>query len=399
MMLFSNTYSEHETRFGNLSTPAPKAWQWSAGAAAALALHLGVAYPFLPKPQPVVIEELPEEGPEIGVNLAPPIQPPEVIPPEPVEPEPPEEIPVIQERANDSPPPAPPAEPREIPDLPDIRPQAVPELWTGRSGSGGPAMSLEDYLNLREWLAGARQAILERIRYPDRAARDQITGTARVLIVADNTGEIVEWRFISETGHQVLDSAISRTIRSVRRLPPFPENTRFPTLSYTVDIRFELVLPDGTILNEGPAEAPRATTAQQAQQQIDQTDLMPIGVMAQCAAMGPAVAQQREQILSRRSQLGEQLAEYERRAERYIRDRERLPRRVERLVEEYNAGVAELDGMITQFNIQAEQYSAQCGGAQVSYQNFAQVCGPYMQTGNAFCEAFGSFWTRLGGGE
>ena len=233
--------------------PAPRGLHWAAGLVLAAAVHALAAAPFLPEPAPPAPPVEPAAV-EMGVALAPLVQPPEIEAPPPPPPEPVEETPVIRERAADSPPPAPPETPREIPDLPDIRPQAIPELWQGAPGGGG-GLSLSEFMNLREWLAQARAELMQHVEYPQRAAADRITGSARILVVARSNGEIIRWRFVDRSRHEVLNRAVTRAVDRVRRLPPFPPGTTQEVLTYTTEFRFELVMPDGSILAQSETEA------------------------------------------------------------------------------------------------------------------------------------------------
>jgi len=382
-------------------TPAPGTTHWAIAGTAAIALHAVAALPFLPEPVNDPAPVIEEEGPEIGVNLAPFIQPPEPEqpPPEP-EPEPEPEPQVIQERAEDSPPPAPPAEPREVPDLPEIQPQIVPDLWTGRPGSGSEGqLSLEEYLFLRDWLTAARAQVLERISYPYEAARLQITGSAEVIITVNREGEIVSWRFMRQAGNGYLDNEVSRTINGIRRLPRFPEGTTRSVLSYTLTIRFELVMPDGTILTEdtAPADAPAAPSQAPAGPAREPQNMLDVGALAQCASLGEQVNRERERVLSQRDALQAIRTEYEEQSARYRRQQD-LPRRVENLLEDYNENVGAFNGQLAAFNARTERYTAMCGGKSVTFEDYARVCGPYLEAGNAYCETFAGLWTRLGEG-
>ena len=219
--------------FGDTSTPAPTFRLWAIGGAAAVIAHAAGAIPFLPPPLPPMAADM-DEGPALGVRLAPMITPPEPIPPEPV---PEVEEQVIEERASDSPPPAPPAKPRELPDLPDISPRAVPDLWRG-SGTGDGGLTLEEYLALKDWLDAVRTEILQSLTYPPEARRAGLSGRAQVIVLANREGRIVQWSFRTQTGHPILDREIKRSIDRIRRLPKFPPDTQYDELSFSVPIRF-----------------------------------------------------------------------------------------------------------------------------------------------------------------
>ncbi len=375
---------------GNATSPAPSLKHWIIGGGLAVAAHVIGALPFLPAP--VELDDAPvvEQGTEIGVNLAPLVRPPEQTTPPP-EPEPEPEVPTIQERASDSPPPAPPAKPREIPDLPDIQPRAVPELWLGNGGAGDAGqLSLEEYLFLQDWLQAARAEVLDRLVYPPEAMNAFITGTARVVVVADRDGRVVSWRFLQSTGSNLLDRAIERSIRGIRRLPRFPEGTRYDTLSYVVMIRFELVRPDGTIMAATDVQQAAAQRAAQLPQEF-----VSAAHIAQCAGTAAQLTTERAAIEAELAAIEAMRSQYEEQAERYIRRRQPAPRSLERLLEDYNARVAGYDALVTRFQQRASGYKSLCSGGSTSYEEYATACEPYVATGNEYCAAFGNFWARL----
>lgn len=364
--------------------------QWVMAGAFALLVHGLVALPFLPKPEVIEPEEFVELPEEIGVRLAPIVQPPEdIIPPEP---EPEKETPVIEERAYNSPPPKPPAKPRKIPDLPDIQPQAVPELWLGKGSSNEGQMSLEEYLFLQEWLAAARSAVLKRLRYPEDARLNFLTGNAKVIVVADRDGRIVEWRFLNRTGERILDGEIARAIRSIRRLPAFPEGTRYDTLSYLVIIRFELVRPDGSIMSAQAAAVEREQQTTSAEEPIE---TLSAGQMAQCASSAAQLVSEREIIDTMRVEIEANGADYQEKAERYHRQRREPPRSLERQLKEYNDSVAAYDQRVAAFQQRAGAYQSLCKGGSTTFDIYAQACGAYVGTDNPYCAAFGVYWQRL----
>lgn len=379
------------TILGNIGAPSPRLWHWLGGGAAAIALHALAALPFLPEVDrtATVAPEGQGEEASLEVRLAPIVRPPEQDIPEEVE-TPPEEV-VIEERAADSPPPEPPAQPRLIPDLPQIQPRAIPELWAG-SGSGDQLL-LEEYLFLKSWLAAARAAVLSEIRYPEDARRRSTTGTAQVTITANRDGTIVSWRFNEATGSPRLDREIERTIGSIRRLPEFPEGTRYETLSYVVTVRFELVQADGTILSAN-------TPAPQAARDTDDAgpDAPPalsVGDLSRCAAAARGLETERASITTERERIEGLITDFNRRAERFQRERRDLPRRLERLRGDINEAVARFDTRVAAFDERAGGYGALCGGGRTSYEAYEQACRPYLAAGNAYCEAFGQFWDRL----
>ncbi|MEO1013926.1 MAG: TonB family protein [Pseudomonadota bacterium] len=373
------------------SSPEPSGRFWLLGVGAALAAHMAAAVPFLPPIDDAPVDVGLAEAPvtEIGVRLAPLVQPPEAEAPPPPEPE--QEIPVIEERASDSPPPAPPEKPRETPDLPDIRPQAVPEIWLGGGGGGG--LSLDEYLLLQEWLAEARLAVLEKLSYPEEARRQGASGVAMVVITATREGRIADWYFESQTGFPVLDREIRDSIRQVRRLPRFPEGTAYEELAFKLPIRFELVTSPADARRGGGAPAP-APSAQQ-QPQAPAAPTLTVAQLSGCAASAATLTAARDEIDAKRVELDALREDYERRAERYERERRQLPLSVRNLLNRYNRELDDYNASIADFQSRARAFQSVCGGGSTSFENYVQACRPYAATGNAYCEAYSDLWARL----
>ena len=371
--------------FGDTSNQAPSVRLWAVGSAAAVVLHVAGAIPFLPEPLPPIVEPV-DEGPGLGVRLAPMITPPEPAPPEPV---PEVEEQVIEERASDSPPPAPPAKPRELPDLPDIQPRAVPDLWRSGAGAGG-GLTLEEYLALKDWLDEVRTEILQSLSYPAEARRMGLSGSAQVIVLANREGRIVDWSFRTQTGHPLLDREISRSINRIRRLPKFPPDMQYDELSFSVPIRFELVLQSGA---PAPQSAPRTGSAQAAAppQEVG----LPLQQLRYCARTAVDLTARRQEISVLRQELETLLAEYERNMERYTRQRREPPLRVRNQRRDYERGVQEYDALVATFQTEAGAFSNVCGGGSATWENYAIACGPYVGGGNSYCEAYGDLWMRL----
>ena len=204
-----------DSPLGDVSKPKITTQQWTMGALFALFVHVIAAIPFLPAPIEIITAPL-DDGPGIGVQLAPMIKPPEPVQDQIIE----EETPALEERAEASPPPAPPAKPRETPDLPNIRARPVPELWLG-SGTGSGQLTLEEYMALKDWLDNVRSEVLSALSYPIEARRAGISGSAQVVIVASRQGRIVKWYFRRQTGEPILDREIQASIDDIRKLPKF----------------------------------------------------------------------------------------------------------------------------------------------------------------------------------
>jgi len=379
---------ERATLLGDIGSPAPATGHWVAAAVAAALVHAIAALPFLPEPEAPAPVEIEAEGPGIGVRLAPLVQPPEEeVPPEP-EPEP--ETPAIEERAEDSPPPAPPRKPREAPDLPDIRPRAVPDLWRG-SGEGGN-LSIEEYLYLKDWLDACREEILSGLSYPEAARRAGESGAAQVEIVARRDGSITGWKFRTRTGSPTLDREITRTIDRIRRLPRFPEGVQHEELSFIVPIRFELVFDPRDL----GADAPAGSTEQGAPPAPPTEDTsLSAAQLSFCARAAADLSAERDAIEARRAEIEALGRDYEEQAERYHRERREPPLRVRNMLRRYEAELETYDGDVASYRDRAAAFSSQCGSGAALWEPYAQACRPYVRSGNRYCEAFGPLWARL----
>ena len=374
--------------FGDVSKQAPSARLWALGTGLAFVIHGVAALPFLPEPVAPVAVDL-DQGPALGVRLAPLVTPPEAPPPEPV---PEVEEQVIEERAFDSPPPAPPARPRELPDLPDISPRAVPDLWRG-DGSGG-GITLEEYLALKDWLNAVRSEILNNLSYPMEAQRQGLTGSAQVIVLASRDGRIVQWSFRQQTGHAMLDREIKRSINRIRRLPSFPEGTQYEELSFSVPIRFALVYGG----NEAPPP-PRSRTGGAAGSGPAQPDnTLQVSQLRYCAGAAATLDANRAAVEARKVELEAMATEYESSIDRYERRRREPPRRVLRMRQDYERGIEEFNASVATYQREAQAFSSVCGGGSATYENYAAACGPYVATGNIYCEAYGDLWLRLRAG-
>ena len=376
--------------FGEITNSAPSQKLWTIGAAVALSVHIIGALPFLPEPEVTTLDPgFEDDG--IGVRLAPLVAPPEAAPPPPEEAPPPEETPVIEERADDSPPPAPPPEPRELPDIPDIKPQAVPDMWLG---SGGGAISLEDYLTLGQWHNEVRRIILQSLAYPPDARNRGISGRAVVVITVNRNGSVAEWEFRTRTGQPILDREIRQTLNKIRRLPPIPPDTKYERIAFSVPIRFELVYQDTRFGPPPPTSGDGAAPG--APQQPTQA-VLPLAQLRFCAQTADGLTTKREEIRVLREELESIRTEYERQLERYERQRRDVPLRVRRMRATYDEKVKTYQALVSQFETQATAFQSACGQGTTTWDIFVQACSPYASRGNAYCEAYGDLWNRLSG--
>ncbi len=227
---------------GDTRSGAPSRLQWLLAGTAAFALHAAGAVPFLEDPEPPIIGVGPGDQGGIAIDLGPPPPPappaPEPEPEPDPEPEPEPEEEIIEEKSPEAPPPEPPEEPRPEPAPPPPPPE--PPARDIQAGGGGD-LTLEEYLSLADWVREARQAIVIRLTYPKEARRQKLTGSAVVTVTVTRRGGIDGWVLTQSTGSDLLDRAIGRALRAVRRLPAIPRSIPHDRLRFVVPIRFEIV--------------------------------------------------------------------------------------------------------------------------------------------------------------
>ncbi len=380
--------------FGDTAPPAPTRKHWALGIAAAAAVHLAVGWSLLPPPpEPISADDV--EG--ITVNLAPPpiVDPPPVDePPEP-EPEPEPEEEVIQERAENAPPPAPPPAPRPPREIPEVQPQPIPEMWVSGQSSG---LTVSEYATLATWLRAARMAIAAELRYPAEARKERIEGRAEVAITVDRRGRVISWEFKRRTNLEILDREVERTMRRTRRLPTLPRTVRHEQLSFTTPLIFEIVYddraPTGAVVERGSERAARrAAGAERPAGEV--TDGLSVAAIGQCAQASDSLTRNRGELLAAQEELKLLRADYERLAERAARRNEGDTPRLRNLRRQYETAVDAHNARLDGFNADAAAFSTSCQGGRASWGSYRSVCALYRQSGNAYCEAFGVYWTRL----
>jgi protein TonB len=92
----------------------------------------------------------------------------------------------------------------------------------------------------KEYLAGLRQAIAKKRRYPTSARRTGKTGVATVEFVLDRNGRISGSSLGRSSGSSVLDQAAVDTLRRLARYKPIPEALGRTRWRLRVPIRFAL---------------------------------------------------------------------------------------------------------------------------------------------------------------
>jgi protein TonB len=85
------------------------------------------------------------------------------------------------------------------------------------------------------------QAWLERHkRYPRRAERRNLQGTAKLRFTIDRAGNVLSYRIQESSGHAVLDEEVEAMIRRAAPLPPAPPDMQSARLEFVVPVQFVL---------------------------------------------------------------------------------------------------------------------------------------------------------------
>ncbi|MGE4527757.1 MAG: energy transducer TonB [Rhodospirillaceae bacterium] len=106
----------------------------------------------------------------------------------------------------------------------------------GRLGGGGVGAGTP----LGRYKLMVFQALWQSRKYPDIARRMGYQGDVTVEFCIAASGEILESRLVSESGHGVLDREGKALLHRVRRFPPFPHDLHRTALTFRVTIPFRL---------------------------------------------------------------------------------------------------------------------------------------------------------------
>ncbi|MBK1697773.1 energy transducer TonB [Rhodovibrio salinarum] len=106
---------------------------------------------------------------------------------------------------------------------------------TGPSSAGGGAPGDHpDYLaRLKAWLERHK-------RYPRRARMRRMNGTVTLQFEMTRNGQVVSFKIVKSSGHEMLDEATREMIRRAEPLPPFPDDLDRDRMQLTVPVRFAI---------------------------------------------------------------------------------------------------------------------------------------------------------------
>lgn len=93
------------------------------------------------------------------------------------------------------------------------------------TGATGPGEASAEY---SPYLQRLRHQIQQTITYPATARRRGLSGTVRIELVLEPTGEVARMSVVAPSSHSVLDNAVLEALRSLRPIPFPPDLPRQP---------------------------------------------------------------------------------------------------------------------------------------------------------------------------
>ncbi|MDR2612444.1 MAG: TonB family protein [Deltaproteobacteria bacterium] len=110
---------------------------------------------------------------------------------------------------------------------------------TGQGGiGGGTGKGTRD---AREaYKTKVRRKLERNKKYPPRARRDRIEGTATVRFTINRSGQVVNYAIVSASGHAILDDEVNALLQRVNPFPDFPPEIPDPTMTLTAPIQFKM---------------------------------------------------------------------------------------------------------------------------------------------------------------
>ncbi|MGO4525849.1 TonB family protein [Microvirga sp. 2MCAF35] len=179
----------------------------------------------------LAVEAVPAEQ-ETASTEAVILPPPETAVAKPLEPPKPEKKPPPKPVERKPPPRRTMAEPKPLPS--DAR---QGQASASRENMGGQAAAADPTARNR-YLASLMASLHNRLRYPDVARSQGVTGIATVRFTMDRSGRIVSASLVRSAGHAALDQAGLAAASPGASLPPIPDF--IPQSTFTVPLRFNL---------------------------------------------------------------------------------------------------------------------------------------------------------------
>ncbi|WP_052954771.1 energy transducer TonB [Microvirga vignae] len=110
---------------------------------------------------------------------------------------------------------------------------------SSRENTGGAAASADPNV-INRYAAQLAAALRSRLRYPDAARSQEISGVATIHFMMQRSGRIISASLVRSTGNNILDQAALATAAPGTALPPAPDSLPKQQLTFTVPLRFSL---------------------------------------------------------------------------------------------------------------------------------------------------------------
>jgi periplasmic protein TonB len=199
-----------------------------------------------PPPEEVAETNPPEEPPPVEEKPVEPAPPPEpqvveALPPpeEVVEPKPAPEPakPPVQPKTESKDPP----KPRKLTPKQNVASSALrqQQAASSRENNGGAAASADPNV-INRYAAQLAAALRNRLRYPDIARRQGVSGVATIRFTMQHSGRIISASLVRGTGNDILDQAALATAAPGTALPSAPDALPQQQLTFTVPLRFNI---------------------------------------------------------------------------------------------------------------------------------------------------------------
>ncbi|QRM30195.1 energy transducer TonB [Microvirga sp. VF16] len=166
----------------------------------------------------VIIPPPPETVVAKPVEEPPPPKPEKKLPPKSVERKPPPRRTVAEQKPLPS-------------DARQGQASALQENMSGQAASADPSAR-------NRYLASLASALRNRLRYPDVARSQGVSGVAQIRFTVERSGRIISSSLVRSAGHAALDQAALGTASPGSSVPPVPDF--IPQLTFTIPLRFNL---------------------------------------------------------------------------------------------------------------------------------------------------------------
>ena len=181
------------------------------------------------------VEAVPAEPEAIETETAVVLPPPDAVVAKPLEePPPPEKKPPPKPVERKPPPPRTVAERKPPPS--ELR---QGQVSSSRENTGGQAASADPNV-LNRYKASIVSALRNRLRYPNIASSQGVTGIATVRFTMSRSGQIISASLVNSAGHPQLDQAALATARPGSSLPAAPDSIPQQQFTFSVPLRFNL---------------------------------------------------------------------------------------------------------------------------------------------------------------